>query len=539
MKTRETDFLVIGSGLAGLWFTYKVKEAGRVILVTKKESADSSTNYAQGGIAAAFGDDDSPFIHAADTIKAGEGLAKEEVVKGICEEGPNLVTELYTLGVDFSTYYNAKGNLRFDLGREGGHSRRRIVHARDYTGRVIEETLLGLQRGRKNVEIKPRHLAIDLIIKDEECFGAYVFDIENREIIRIISSITLLATGGIGQVYLHTTNPSIATGDGIALAFLKGVEVCNMEFIQFHPTALFGSKINDRIFLISEAVRGEGGILRNGQGEPFMRRYSETGDLSPRDVVARAIYNEMKREGREYEFLDLTHLDPFRIRERFPNIYHTCLNLGIDITKQLIPVVPAAHYLCGGIMVNRDGETKIKRLFSAGECSYSGMHGANRLASNSLLETLVLANRAAKKALSQVSDVHCLIPKLNEKKIHKIEMDKGEIKQLTWELKKAMWENVGIVRSDQQLKRNWELLREIAINLPRSIFDQEAILITDPEVWELRNMLIVAMLITESAIQRKESRGLHYNIDHPQPDDKNYGKDTVLNKDRLKDVGLL
>lgn len=523
MKTLATDFLVLGSGLAGLWFTYRVREAGRVILVTKKESADSNTNYAQGGIASALGDDDSPAIHWQDTLKAGEGLAKEAVARMVCETGPQLVRELYSVGVEFSTYYDSSGRLRFDLGREGGHTRRRIVHAKDYTGKAIEETLLALLSNKRNVEIKPRHFALDLLVEDGECLGADVLDTENNEPIRILASVTLLATGGIGQLYLHTTNPRIATGDGIALAFLKGAVVSNMEFIQFHPTSLFGHKIDDRAFLISEAVRGEGGILRNWRGEPFMLRYSEAGDLAPRDVVARAIYNEMKTEGRCCEFLDITHLDPFWIRERFPNIYNTCRSFGIDITRQPIPVVPACHYLCGGVVINMDGETNIGRLFAAGECSCSGMHGANRLASNSLLETLVFADRAAKRALAMKYPIGP--PKkapFNMKLPNAGTDDKEEIKRLLSELKEAMWENVGIVRSDETLARNWQFLK----NKWRLI--QAGNFPITPEFYELRNMIIVGMLITYSAMSRLESRGLHYNIDHPLRDDKNYQKDTLI-----------
>ncbi len=532
MKTIETDFLVIGSGLGGLWFTNKVKDAGKVILVTKKESAESNTNYAQGGIAAALGEDDSPEIHLQDTLKAGEGLAKEEIVRMVVETGPKLVKELYSLGVPFSTYYNAQGRMRFDLGREGGHSRRRIVHAKDYTGVSIEETLLSILKEKKRVEIRPQHFAIDLIVKDDECLGAYVYNRENDEPLRIFARVTLLATGGIGQLYLHTTNPSIATGDGIAIAFLKGVPVCNMEFIQFHPTSLFGHKIDDRAFLISEAVRGEGGILRNWQGEPFMSRYSEAGDLAPRDIVARACYNELKREKKEYVFLDLTHLDPTRLKERFPNIYHTCLNFGIDITKEMIPVVPACHYLCGGLLINQDGETNLKRLFAVGECSYSGMHGANRLASNSLLSTLVFANRAAEKALKGNFSVFSPPSQSEPELTPGGTIEERVIRELTGELKRAMWENVGIVRDDSGLERNLKFLKTLWQRI-----DQEGQPPFHPNFWEFRNMVIVGLLITVSAIARKESRGLHYNLNHPRRDDKIYLKDTVVTKKMID--GLL
>lgn len=528
MERLETNFLVIGSGLAGLWFSYKVKKAGKVILVTKKESEESNTNYAQGGIAAALGEDDSPEIHFRDTIKAGEGLAKEDIVQMVVKTGPELVKELFSLGVDFSTHYNSSGKLRFDLGMEGGHSRRRIVHARDYTGMAIEKTLLNLLKEKRGIEIWPRHLVLDLIVEENECFGALVYDWENKKVKRIFSSITLLATGGIGQLYLHTTNPPIATGDGIAMAFLKGVSVANMEFIQFHPTSLFGHKINGRAFLISEAVRGEGGILKNWKGEAFMKKYSEAGDLAPRDIVARALYKEMKREKKEYLFLDLTHLDPFRIKERFPNIYKTCCQFGIDITKEKIPVVPACHYLCGGLLINRDGETNIKRLFAAGECSYSGTHGANRLASNSLLSTLVFADRSAKKAIGKREEVRA--EKIRKKfTIVNPPISREETRRLTQELKRKMWENMGIVRRDSELLANEEFLQ----CLWNKVSLREGEIVIDPEFFELRSMTLVGLLITKSAISRKESRGLHYNLDHPERDDESYLKDTILNEEIL------
>jgi L-aspartate oxidase len=533
METLTTDYLVIGSGLAGLWFTYKVKDTGKVILVTKKESAESNTNYAQGGIAVALGEDDTPELHLKDTLKAGEGLAKEEIVRMVVESGPELVKELFSLGVDFSIYYNSTGKLRFDLGREGGHSRRRIVHARDYTGMAIEETLLSLLKGKKGVEIRPNHFLLDLIVEEKRCFGAFVYDLEKKKVLKIIARITLLATGGIGQLYLHTTNPPIATGDGIAIAFLKGVPVCNMEFIQFHPTSLYGHKVNGRAFLISEAVRGEGGVLRNWRGEAFMKRYSEAGDLAPRDVVARACYNEMKMENKEYLFLDLTHLNPFRIKERFPNIYNTCRQLGIDITKEMIPVVPACHYLCGGLLINQDGETEIKGLFAAGECSYSGMHGANRLASNSLLSTLVFADRAGKTARTKSEDIKIDPDKIREGPFSSdLPLGRERVKKITGEIKRTMWDNVGIVRTDAGLTHNRDFLRRLWKEI--SEIERKKGIVLDPEFLEMRNMALVGLLITESAIWRKESRGLHYNLDHPERDDRNYLKDTILNQQILE-----
>jgi L-aspartate oxidase len=525
METLKTDALVIGSGIAGLWFAYKIADFYEVILITKKESSESNTNYAQGGIAAAIGEDDTPFIHYEDTIKAGEGLAKEEIVKIVCEEGPRLVYELYNLGVEFSTYYNSFGKLRFDLGKEGGHSRRRIVHAKDYTGYAIEKTLIKKVKEKK-VKIIENCFFVDLLVKDNQAYGAYVLERNTQKIIKILSAVTLVATGGVGQVYQYTTNPPIATGDGIAVAFEKGAKIANMEFIQFHPTSLYGGEINGRAFLISEAVRGEGGILRTLDGKTFMEKYHPLGCLAPRDVVARAIDNELKKRKEEYVLLDLTHLNPERIKNRFPKIYETCLKFGIDITKQPIPVVPAAHYLCGGILINEHGETSIKNLLAAGEAACSGMHGANRLASNSLLESLVFAERAYLKSKELLKNERKFLD--IPLKINKISENAEEVNELVKRLKKIMWEKVGIVRNDKDLswaiKEIFDLKEEIykILNKGINVFALEG-----------KNMIICGLLIAYSAYQRKESRGLHYNIDHPERDDIHFKKDTVLTKDDL------
>uniref|UniRef100_A0A7V3ZUM6 L-aspartate oxidase n=1 Tax=candidate division WOR-3 bacterium TaxID=2052148 RepID=A0A7V3ZUM6_UNCW3 len=527
METLKTDVLVIGSGIAGLWFAYKIAEFYEVILITKKESSESNTNYAQGGIAAAIGEDDTPLIHYEDTIKAGEGLAREEIVKIVCQEGPRLVYELYNLGVEFSTYYNSFGKLRFDLGKEGGHSRRRIVHAKDYTGYAIEKTLIKKVK-EKEVKIMENCFLVDLIVKDNRVCGAYVLERNTQKIIKILSAITFLATGGVGQVYQYTTNPPIATGDGIAIAFEKGAKIANMEFIQFHPTSLYGGEINGRAFLISEAVRGEGGILRTLDGKTFMEKYHPLGCLAPRDVVARAIDNELKKRKEEYVLLDLTHLNPEKIKNRFPKIYETCLKFGIDITKEPIPVVPAAHYLCGGILINENGETSIENLLSAGEAACSGMHGANRLASNSLLESLVFAERAYLKSKDllkngkKILDITLEINKISENN------ENEKVKGLVKRLKKIMWDKVGIVRNDKDLnlaiEEIFDLKEEIykILNKGINIFALEA-----------KNMIICGLLIAYSAYQRKESRGLHYNIDHPEKDDNHFKKDTILTKDDL------
>ncbi|MEO0090680.1 MAG: L-aspartate oxidase [candidate division WOR-3 bacterium] len=524
METIKTDILVIGSGIAGLWYAYKIADFGNVLLITKKESSESNTNYAQGGIAAAVGEDDSPIIHYEDTLRAGEGLAKENIVKIVCEEGPRLVYELYNLGVEFLTYYNSAGNLRFELGKEGGHSRRRIVHAKDYTGYAIEKALIKKVK-EKNVKIIENCFLVDLLVTEDTCFGAYTFSQQDGKFIKILSYLTLLATGGLGQVYLHTTNPPIATGDGIALAFERGAKVANMEFIQFHPTSLYGRKINGRSFLISEAVRGEGGILKTLDGKTFMEKYHPLACLAPRDVVARAIDNELKKRKEDYVLLDLTHLNPEKIKSRFPNIYETCLKFGIDITREPIPVVPAAHYICGGILINEYGETTIRNLLSAGEAACSGMHGANRLASNSLLESLVFAERAYLKSKELLKEKKEL--KDFSIKIDKIYEDK-KTNELISKLKKLMWDKVGIVRNDKDLSSAVTELYQLKEEIDKIL--EKGISVSSLEA---KNMIICGLLIAYSASLRKESRGLHYNIDHPEKDDRYFKRDTILTKDDI------
>lgn len=538
IKEVDTDFLVIGSGIAGLWFAYRVADFGKVTIVTKKEMLESNTNYAQGGIAAVMSEDDSTDTHINDTIKAGAGLAHKDIVKLVVENGPRLVRELYEVGIRFATYYDKFGRLHFDLGKEGGHTRRRIVHCQDRTGSEIEKGLINAVRKKSSFCIFENHFAVDLLVEDDECFGAIVLDSEGK-LNKIFAKATLLATGGIGSVYLHSTNPKIATGDGIAMAFRIGATIANMEFIQFHPTALYGRKINDRSFLISEAVRGEGGILKSPDGKTFVEKYHELGSLAPRDIVARAIAAEMKKHRTDFVWLDVTHLDPERIKSRFPVIYNTCFELGIDMTKEMIPVVPAAHYVCGGIQINSMGETNIRRLFAAGECSCSGMHGANRLASNSLLEALFFAESAAQKCQKNSKDLGYLDNRHkkyfsldgNILTLHSAELkpiEKKELAELTKRLRKTMWENVGIVRSDDGLKNGAQELSVI-----ESIFNRRFAKVTTLEILEFRNMLIVAKLINHCALLRKESRGLHYNLDHPMPDDKNFLKDTIVTKNEV------
>lgn len=514
-----TDFLVIGTGIAGLTFTLKVCKFGKVIVITKKSDVDSSTNYAQGGIAAVFDKRDSFKFHISDTLVAGDGLCNEKPLQTMVEEGPRLVSELMELGVDFSRVKTENNKERFDLAIEGGHSKRRIVHARDFTGREIETTLLSRVRSKKNVQVYEDCTACDLVVENNRCCGVYVL-LGNR-IEPIASKLTLLATGGCGRVYLHTTNPSIVTGDGIAMAYRAGGEIRNMEFIQFHPTSFYGKEIDDRKFLISEAVRGEGGVLRTKDGKTFMEKYHPLGCLAPRDIVARAIDTELKKMKGNYVYLDITHLDKERIKQRFPTIYETCLDLGVDITERPIPVVPAAHYVCGGVATDLDGRTTIEGLYAAGECAYTGVHGANRLASNSLLESLVFAEQAARDASKKIGKIERI--KIAKIKNEGRKCDEEVIGQLVKEIRETMWDYVGIVRSNQRLKVAQRKIKDLKGKVEKLY---ESCEITHSLI-ELQNLATIAELITMCAIKRKESRGLHYNTDYPKKSNR-FKKDTVV-----------
>ncbi|MGQ9677932.1 MAG: L-aspartate oxidase [bacterium] len=530
-ETAQVDFLIIGSGIAGLWFAWKVGGRGKVLIVTKKDSAESNTNYAQGGIAAAVAHDDNPTLHYEDTIQVGAGLAHPEIVRMVTEAAPRLVRELWALGIRFSTLDQSTEEPRFELGQEGGHRRRRIVHAQDATGAEIERGLLAAVRSQPDVTIWEEHFTIDLVLDATGvCCGAVVLDKSTGKIKTVIAKVCLLATGGIGQVYLHTTNPAIATGDGIAMAYRAGAKIANMEFIQFHPTTLFGHRIEGRVFLISEAVRGEGAVLRTKDGKEFMSAYHLDGSLAPRDVVARAIAAELVRRGDEFVLLDCSSIPSQRLIERFPNIYRTCLKLGIDITRQPIPVVPAAHYVCGGISVNQWAETSIENLFAAGECAATGLHGANRLASNSLLEALFFAERAVWRAKEKVKEREwgCKFT-VTPRQIPFVNVNETqEALLIVNRLRETMWRYAGIIRTDAGLS---EAEREL-LKMNERIIDRLKGVERPLSILELRNMLTVANLIVACARRRPESRGLHFNQDHPLPN-KNFERDTVVSQKDL------
>jgi L-aspartate oxidase len=529
---KNFDFLVLGSGIAGLSFALRVAPHSRIAIVTKKSSAESNTNYAQGGIAAVTSREDSFGTHVRDTLEAGAGLCHESVVRTIVEEGPARIAELIQLGMQF-TEREVNGLRELDLGREGGHSKRRIIHAKDITGREIERALLAAVEAHPNIEVFENHIAIDLITSarlpamagaPNRCLGAYVLD-KNRECVETFSArAVVLATGGCGKVYLYTTNPDIATGDGVAMAYRAGAAIANMEFVQFHPTCLYHRKAKS--FLISEAVRGEGGVLKDLAGVPFMDKYHALKSLAPRDIVARAMDNEMKKSGADYVLLDITHKPADFIRDRFPNIYQTCLSYGIDITREPIPVVPAAHYQCGGVVTTVDGQTQIPGLYAIGEVACTGLHGANRLASNSLLEALVCAHRAALRA-REITDPPNDLPLPPWQSGHAHNVDELVVIHHNWdEIRRMMWDYVGIVRTNKRLQRALTRIANLREEIQQYYWD----FIVTSDLLELRNIATVAELIIVSALHRPESRGLHYNLDYPNPDPLWAQRDTILTR---------
>lgn len=525
-----TEFLVVGSGIAGLSYALKVADHGRVAVVTKREISETATNLAQGGIASVISSEDSFASHVRDTMVAGVYLSHEDVVQMVVESGPQAICDLINWGVRFTK----RADDSYDLGREGGHSKRRILHAKDMTGQEIERALVEAVRSHPNITIYEHHIAIDLITdakvggggRPQRCLGAHVLDIRKRQVLTLGAQITVLATGGAGKVYLYTCNPDVATGDGVAMAYRAGASIANMEFMQFHPTTLFHP--NAKSFLISEAVRGEGAILRRSDGTAFMTQYHPLKDLAPRDVVARAIDNELKVHGDDCVYLDITHKDPDFVKDRFPHIYKTCLSFGIDMTLEPIPVVPAAHYLCGGVQVDIWGESDLANLFAIGEVACTGLHGANRLASNSLLDGVVFADRVAQRCLARLAEGAQPLPEITPWDYGRAtDSDEEVVVAHNWdEIRRCMWNYVGIVRSDKRLDRAWRRLQLIDEEISEYYWD----FYPTSDLIELRNITTVAKLIVRCAQQRKESRGLHYTIDHPDTDDLHWKQDTVVRK---------
>jgi L-aspartate oxidase len=520
---RKYDFLVIGSGLAGMSFALKVAQKGSVALICKTELEEANTYFAQGGVASVTNLKVDNFEkHIEDTMIAGDWISDRAAVEKVVTEAPGQIQELIKWGVNFDKNENGE----FDLHREGGHSEFRILHHKDNTGAEIQESLIRAVQAHPNITIFNRHFAVEIITQHHlgiivtrhtpgiKCYGAYVLNEDTGEVETFLSKVTLMATGGVGAVYRNTTNPLVATGDGIAMVYrAKGV-VKDMEFIQFHPTALYHP--GDRpCFLITEAMRGYGGVLRTMDGKEFMQKYDKRLSLAPRDIVARAIDSELKARGDDHVYLDVTHKDPEETKKHFPNIYEKCMSLGIDITKEYIPVAPAAHYLCGGIKVDLNGESSINRLYAVGECSCTGLHGGNRLASNSLIEAVVYADAAAKHSLSVIDryEFNEEIPEWNDEGTTSNE-EMVLITQSMKEVNQIMGSYVGIVRSDLRLKRAWVRL-DILYEETESLFKRSK---ASRAICELRNMINVGYLITRQAMERKESRGLHYTIDYPHAD---------------------
>lgn len=515
-QVHRTQTLVLGSGLAGLYFALQVADRRSVTILTKHQRESSNTRWAQGGISAVFDPEDSLDAHVRDTLEVGGGLCRESMVRMAVELGPKLVSKLaHDFGVQFDRVGNEDG-APFVLGREGGHSQRRVVHARDMTGAEIERALIEAVERHPNITVLEHHDAIDLLSFRKVdgttgCFGCYALDIVHDQVVAFVAPVTVLATGGAGKVYRYTSNPHVATGDGIAMAYRLGAEVGNLEFMQFHPTILFHP--DAKSFLISEALRGEGGILRTKDGEDLMKDRHPMGSLAPRDVVAREIDAELKRSGQPCVLLDMTHLDPDYIVDRFPAIHARCMALGIDMRRTPIPVVPAAHYTCGGVVVDPQGRTSVNGLMAIGEVAMSGMHGACRLASNSLLEAVVLAHGAATVCDEFGREPPERVDPWNEGDA--VDSDEAVMVSANWEEVRAlMWNYVGIVRSDKRLAR---ARRRLEV-LHQEILDYYWHYRITRDVLELRNIALVGNLIVESAMRRKESRGLHYTLDFPDLD---------------------
>ncbi len=533
-----SDILVMGSGLAGLGYALKVADFATVNLITKRGLTETSTSMAQGGIAAVLGPDDRFEYHIADTLTVGEGLSHPDIVELVVRQGPERIRELVGLGAHFDP---GTGN-GYDLGREGGHSRRRIIHAHDMTGAEVERILVEKVLAHPNIRVFENHMGVDLVTRqrlvrrgavvanaEESCLGAYVLNTQTGQVDSFRAAITLLATGGAGKVYIYTSNPDIATGDGVAMAYRVGAWIGNMEFVQFHPTCLYHPAAKN--FLISEALRGEGAILKDHRGRAFMEKYHPLKDLAPRDIVAQAIDLELKKSGADCVYLDISHKPADFIMSRFPNIYQNCLEFGVDMTVEPIPVVPAAHYMCGGVVTDAWGRTTISNLYAVGEVSMTGLHGANRLASNSLLEALVFSHQAAQAARESLPDLRAkaaaaLIPEWNP--FGATDSEEIVVVSHNWdEIRRFMWNYVGIVRTDRRLLRAQHRIDLIQQEIQEYYWN---FLITS-DLLELRNIATVADLIIRMALRRKESRGLHNNLDYSKPDDENFRRDTLISSE--------
>ena len=532
-----SDVLVIGSGLAGLSYALKVADFAQVNLVTKRGLMETSTSLAQGGIAAVLGPDDRFEYHIQDTLTVGEGLSHPDIVELVVRQGPARIRELIELGAHF----DINKDYGYDLGQEGGHSHRRVIHAQDMTGAEVERILTEKVMAHPNIRVFENHMGVNLITlervvrqgsvvteAERTCLGAYVLNNETGQVDTFMARITLLATGGASKVYLYTSNPDIATGDGVAMAYRAGALIGNMEFVQFHPTCLYHPAAKN--FLISEALRGEGAILKDQTGRPFMEQHHPLKDLAPRDTVARAIDTELKKSGADYVYLDISHKPADFVRSRFPNIYHKCLEFGIDITKEPIPVVPAAHYICGGVVTDAWGRTTIPNLFAVGEVSMTGLHGANRLASNSLLEALVFAHQAAQLARETLPDMLTtpLVWVAAWNTYGAKDSEEAVVVSHSWEeIRRFMWNYVGIVRSDSRLLRAQARIELVL----KEINEYYWKFLLTRDLLELRNIAYVAELIIRMALRRQESRGLHFTLDYPRTDDKNFHRDTLISSE--------
>lgn len=539
LSSIAVPYLIVGSGIAGLSLALKLAKQGKVLVIAKGLTTESNTWYAQGGIASVFDDTDSFEAHFRDTLEAGAGLCHEAVVRMVVERGPAVVQELIHYGARFTRReedgppksIEDDSSFPYHLTREGGHSHRRVVHALDVTGREVISTLLGRVRQNAQIQILENQVAVDLITTDKyrpsfsgnRCLGAYVMDKKSRQVYQVRSEATFLCTGGHGKIYLYTSNPDTATGDGLAMGWRAGCRVANLEFMQFHPTCMYHPEAKN--FLISEAVRGEGGILKNHEGQSFMENYHPMGSLAPRDIVARAIDTELKKSGKPHAFIDTRHLGAEKIQKLFPNIAATCLHYGLDLSKDMLPVVPAAHYSCGGLVTDSWGQTNVQNLFALGEVACTGLHGANRLASNSLLEALVFADRAAEKILGEanVSEAAVHIPEWNVGSAG--HADELVVLSHTWdEIRRLMWHYVGIVRSDRRLSRAYDRITALRDELDSYYWDYRL----HENLLEVRNLAQVAWLTIRCARNRKESRGIHFNLDYPNSQENWAQRDTVI-----------